>query len=627
MCGFTGIVDFNHSVQKHEPFMDFALTDLHRRGPDRQEKWISKENHVYLGFARLAIRDLSAAGNQPMVSDKGDFVMVYNGETYNTDALIQWAGIDIHSLKGSSDTEIILKCFEQKGITETINEMDGIFAMALFHIPTDELYLIRDHAGVKPLYYGINNNGIVFSSTYQHITAHPFFKNETINEDALGNYFKYGYIQEQEGLLTNTYFAPHGHITKINLQTKNRETIPYFNFGATTSDPRKSPDDLYASIVSSQLISDVPIGTFLSGGVDSTLTTGIASKQIPNITAYTIGVNDAKLDETAEAARFASYFNIHHIIHTATEEEVMNMLDQYNDSMGEPLADFSSLLTLKVCEIAKQNLTVVLSGDGGDELFWGYPRFATAASFYPYLRQPKWLRILSIISARLRGKMIPYKLLKYKNFTTYYLDAQGLTGNATWLPQVLKRKTTPQKPYLTRSYPAQPATEEMAMQLAKRIEYDIHMQRVLLKVDRASMYHSLEVRTPLLSKPFVTESLHYRYKECNNGIVDKLPLRKMLQNLLPPHAANSGSKKGFSPPLAEWLRTTLKLKFEERLQDIPDILKPYIHSSGLRTLWENHQNRVQDNTWPIWAAYSLFMWVDHKMYATEKKTSPPKSTV
>jgi asparagine synthase (glutamine-hydrolysing) len=615
MCGLIGIVDFNKKVH-NESFMDFALTDLHRRGPDQKEKWKSEQNHVYLGFARLAIRDLTPNGNQPMVSKDGNYVLVYNGETYNTNELLLWANIDTQQLKGTSDTEIILSCIERKGVMETIRKMDGIFAIALLHIATDELYLIRDHAGVKPLYFGINEAGVVFSSSYQHITAHSYFKQETLNENALANYFKYGFIQEQEGLLNNTHFAAHGHFTKINLQTKKWETLQYTNQNATlNNEPKQSLEKLYASIVSSQLISDVPIGTFLSGGVDSTITTGMASRQMPNITAYTIGVDDISLDETAEAKRFASYFNIHHIVNQVSEGDVLKMIDQYDDSLGEPLADFSSLITLKVCEIAKQSLTVVLSGDGGDELFWGYQRFITAANYYPYLQQPRWKRLVSIISARLNGKLIPLKLLKYTQFNDYYLDAQGLTGNAIWLQQILNTKKTPHKPYLTQSYQEHPTTKEEAMQLAKQTEYDIHLQRVLLKVDRASMYHSLEVRTPLLSKKMVSESSRYRYDECNDCKEGKLPLRKLLQNLIPPNAANSGNKKGFSPPLAKWLRTTLKERFEQRLQVIPEILQPHMNQEGILHLWQNHLDEKEDHSWPLWAVYSLYVWVDLKMYA------------
>lgn len=620
MCGFIGIVDFNNTVHTHEPFIDFALSDLFRRGPDKQDKWVSTQNHICLGFARLAIRDLLSTGDQPMVSPNGNYILVYNGETYNTEELLKWANIDKLSLKGSSDTEIILRCFEQKGVTETINKMDGIFAIALLHIPTDELYLIRDHAGVKPLYFGINDSGIILSSTYQHITAHPFFKHEEVNENALANYFKYGFIQEQEGLLNNTYFAAHGHITKINLDTKKWEAIPYFNVepNLTVKSDTKL-EDLYSSIVSSQLVSDVPIGTFLSGGVDSTLTTSIASKWAPNISAYTIGVADPALDETTEADRFASYFPVHHIIHRVSEQEVINMLEQYHDSMGEPLADFSSLLTLKVCEIAKQSLTVVLSGDGGDELFWGYPRFAYAAKYYPFLRQPKWLRFLSIVFARISGKLIPFKLLNYLDFKDYYLDAQGLTGNAIWLDQVLTPRIVSTNPSLPQSYPSLLKNKEDALQLAKRMEYDIHMQRVLLKVDRASMYHSLEVRTPLLSKKMVLESLRYRYDECYNDKEGKLPLRNMLTNLLPPNVPNSGSKKGFSPPLAAWLRTTLKDTFEKRLQSTPAVLQKHMNAEGIQHLWQNHLNLKEDNSWPLWAVYSLYVWVDEKMYSNENK--------
>ncbi len=615
MCGFIGLVDFNGHVQAHDKFIEYALNDLKRRGPDMQQKWTSERQHVCLGFARLSIRDLSPAGNQPMLSDDGNYALVYNGETYNTAELIKWANIDVDRLKGHSDTEIILKCFQQKGVKNTVQKMDGIFAIALFDIHADEIYLIRDHAGVKPLYFGINYNGVVFSSHYQHVTTHPFFNKEPINELALINYFKYGFIQEGEGLLNNTYFAPHSHIIRININTKKWNLEPYFELEQEHRIQIKPNfNALYREVVSSQLVSDVPIGTFLSGGVDSTLTSGMAAKIKTNITSYTIGVDDKSLDESCEAIRFANYFNVKHIVKKVSVQDVLSALDQYNDSMGEPLADFSSLLTLKVCEIAKESLTVVLSGDGGDELFWGYPRFWNASNYYPHLKQPKWLRIFSITLSRLKGKPIPYRLMHYQSFVDYYLDAQGLLGNAYWLNSILKSDSAGEPPLMYRKNIKNTASIEEAMQLAKVIEYDIHMQRVLIKVDRASMYHSLEVRTPLLSRKIVEYSMGFAYSECVNGKTGKIPLRNALKNLIPRDASVSGAKKGFSPPMATWMRTNLKERISSRIFTPPDILIPYINKEGIKQLWNEHQDGGRDHSWAIWAVYSLFQWVDQKMY-------------
>lgn len=616
MCGFVGLIDNNNTDGKHTGFINYALHDLHRRGPDSQLAWQSEQGNVQLGFARLAIRDLSDAGNQPMQSVSNRYTIVYNGETYNTNELIAWASVDIQKLKGHSDTEIILACIEQKGVVETVKRMDGIFAIALYDQQESKLYCIRDHAGVKPLYLGINTRGAVFSSHYHHITSHEFFKSENINVNGLVNYFKFGFVQEGEGLLQNTYFVPHGHITTIDTKTLDWSWEPYFELNPAEEKKSVSTSVLqekYTKIVESQLVSDVPIGCFLSGGVDSTITAGIASIIQSNITAFTIGVDDEKLDETTEAKRFASYFKINHIVHKISTQEILNSLDDYIESLAEPLADYSSLVTLKVCELAKEKLTVVLSGDGGDELFWGYPRFQKALQYKSFLRSPRWWRWIHIGFSKILGVKVSMDLMKYNSFDDYYLAKQGLTGNSVWVSGLLNVVDPIQDPYLY----VHAKNKEIKSELdrAKQYEYDIHMQRVLLKVDRASMYHSLEVRTPLLSKKMVELSMGFEEQDCMNKVEGKLPLRKMLQNLIPKGERNSGEKKGFSPPMASWMRNELKAAIEKRIFEVPARLKTYINVIYLQKLWNEHQGGKYDHSWSIWAVFSLFTWVDLKMNA------------
>jgi asparagine synthase (glutamine-hydrolysing) len=617
MCGFVGMIDYDRNVKLHNPFIDFALNDLKRRGPDKQSSWTCDNEYITLGFARLAIRDLSENGNQPMHSLLDRYCIVYNGETYNTDELLSWASIDKKILKGHADTEVIVNCIEKKGFKETIQRMDGIFAIALYDKQEGILYLARDHAGIKPLYMGINSKGVVFSSHYQHITSHQFFRDEPINNNGLANYFKYGFIQEGEGLLENTFNVPHAHIITIK-KDGSWNQAPYFIYNKNNTSSKNSTSELiekYTEIVRSQLISDVPVGTFLSGGVDSTLTTGIVSGMKKDITAYTIGVDDKELDETNESKRFASYFPIHHIVKQINEKDIIESLDQYDESMGEPLGDFSSLIMLKVCEIAKKELTVVLSGDGGDELFWGYKRFQVSAQYFSFF-QIKYFRRFVFIWERLKGNNIPAALMKYSSFSSYYLDKQGIPGNGKWIDKILKNSESIKAPYHYEKYLQnnEILTLEDGMALARQLEFDIHMQRVLLKVDRASMYHSLEVRTPLLSKKFVEYSHRYTYKECVNKNESKIPLRKALQSLIPKSENNSGNKKGFTPPLKIWLCSSLKDRIGNRILNIPEILKPYIDETYIQTIWNEHQTEKADHTWLIWSLYSLFVWVSEKMF-------------
>ena len=609
MCGFVGVWDFSNASIAHKKFVDNALIDMQQRGPDESKTWIDDSAGVILGFRRLAIRDLSPAGSQPMISKTGNLVLVLNGEIYNTVELCNWADITSSQLLGHSDTEVVLECFERRGIEATVSRLDGIFSMAIYNISDATVTLIRDNAGVKPLYYGLCQSGLVFSSNYNHITSHYFFRYNTIVPSAVANFFKYGFIQEGEGLIGNTFFMPHGHIIKIDKEG-SIQTIKYNMIPTLLPDTILS--DLLTNIIGSQLVSDVPLGTFMSGGVDSTLTTGIAARLKKGIKCFTIGVNDKLLDESIKAERFGKYFEVNHKIYTITEKDVLNALDQYVDSAGEPLSDFSSLVTLKVCEIAKQELTVVLSGDGGDELFFGYPRFIHASEAFEFLKSSKFARFFKIIAKRIKGYAVPLILLKFRNFNEYYLSKQGLPGSQYWTKKILK-KSCINTPYWYKPISDKLHGKEESLQIARCIEFHIHLQRVLLKVDRASMYHSLEVRTPLLSHQLIEFSKTLKFSDCVADSLGKLPLRQVLSSLLPEDELISGPKKGFTPPMATWLRTSLKKIIHKRIIDVPLNLKPLMEKKVIEEIWELHQNG-RDLSWMIWTIFSLFDWIDRKMY-------------
>jgi asparagine synthase (glutamine-hydrolysing) len=608
MCGFIGIVSFSNNFNNNHEYINIALDDLRRRGPDQQSIWENVENNIHLAFARLAIRDLSDAGKQPMKSSDGNLVFMFNGEVYNTDYLLNWSEIEVTSLKGHSDSEVVIECMSRKGIVETIVQMDGIFAISVLNLKTNKLYLIRDHAGVKPLYAGVNEKGIVFSSHYHHITNHPYFINEIINETALTNYFKYGFITAGDGLFKNTFFIPHSNLLSIDLISKKTEFIKYkpvIRFGD------KNLDEIYKYVVSSQLVSDVPIGTFLSGGVDSALTTAVASKIKPKISSFTISVNDNNLNESKVASKIASKLGSFHFIKYMNESEILDAIDQYNNSLAEPLSDFSSLLTLKVCEAAKKDFTVVLSGDGGDELFYGYSRFRNAQLFYPFLKGNIVLRFIKILYSRINGEVIPFRLLKFKNFLDFYLSSQGQTGNKEWLKKIMINPYNDDYSYVLRDY-INPKTTEEALELARKIEFDIHMQRVLLKVDRASMYHSIEVRTPMLSTEMCSKAFQFDFISCQEGIVNKKPLREILQQYFDYNEIGNKAKKGFEPPMASWLRNELKQIVQERIFLTPLLLKPFISNFGIKQIWNDHQTGKFDYSCAIWSLYSLFTWIEKK---------------
>jgi asparagine synthase (glutamine-hydrolysing) len=602
MCGFTGIIAKSKVHPKTSSFMKYAMGDLIRRGPDEQKIWVSDDNTIHFGFARLAIRDLTKAGSQPMLSSDGRWVLMYNGETYNTKEVVTWSGLDEHSLKSSSDSEVILKAIELKGVHETISMLDGIFAMAIMDTNHHKLYLVRDHLGIKPLYFGANEEGIVFSSHYHHVIKHPYFQSNAINPGALSGYFKYGFIQPGEGLYEKTYLMPQGHIAEFLLQSGTFNYQPFSFKGTIDYGDLKHT---IQHVVQSQLVSDVPVGTFLSGGVDSGLTTAFASMAKKDLTAYTVSVDDPNLDEAEQSKIIAQEYQVHHQIHKILSNELHLVINQYDESLAEPLADYSSLLTLKVCEIAKQTLTVVLSGDGGDELFFGYSRMNTFWKYLPFLKMPLLKRFFTITMQRLKGIKIPYRLLKFNDASDYYLSAQGLTGNKEWLKRILKNGRDSRETFIEKTISNACNTD--LEKWVKQIELNIHLQRVLLKVDRASMYHSLEVRTPLLSPVMVAQAEKYVYTDCVQDGIGKMPLRNLLQQLTENQSLAKSKKKGFEPPMPHWMRSDLKDRIGNVVLNVPDSLQSYINSDEVVKMWQDHQSG-KDYSWPLWALYSLFTW-------------------
>lgn len=617
MCGFFGVLAFSNNVNKSKDFLTYALKDLSRRGPDQSGIW--EDTNVLLGFRRLAIRDLSEAGDQPMVSPNGNFILVYNGEIYNSADIIKWAAIDAAELKGHSDTEIILMSIEKMGIENTLARLDGIFALAVYDKSNKVVTLAKDHAGVKPLYYGHCDEGVVFSSHYHLVTAHQYFSKNAVQQSALFNYLRYGFVQEGEGLLAGTFNLPHGHFVSLSKQSGNNWQ-PYVSPNEFIPTERSSTGNerlrnVFEKVVQSQLISDVPVGTFLSGGVDSTITSAFAAKSGTNIKAFTIGVDDPTLDETDEARRFARCFKIDHVVHKLDEDVLSSVIEEYDDCMGEPLGDYSSLMTLKVAELAKKQITVALSGDGGDELFWGYPRFRRTANYHSFYNSSRLSKFLRIAIGKLIRRRIPADVRKYAAFKDYCLAKQGIPGAEAWARRLLLNFSEHPVPYFAKMLDGNTRKKKTAMRYARALEFHIHLQRVLLKVDRASMYHSLEVRTPILSRPLINLSKAYEYKDCIDATKTKLPLRKLLVSLLPPHEPDSGAKKGFEPPLGTWLRGSLRHRFEKRLFSIPPVYQQYISQEAVKQMWDEHQSG-KNHTWVIWSLYSLFTWTDKKMYRT-----------
>ena len=308
MCGIVGIYNFKRNNLRQN-FIQWCLHTMRHRGPDKQSAWDNGENYI-TGFARLSIRDLSANGDQPMLSDCKNYCITFNGEIYNTGELKNLLKPYFTQFKSTSDTEVLLYALIHLGIKKTLEIADGIFAFAFYDQEKNTLILARDRIGVKPLYAGISTDEVVYSSQYDHIMNHPSFSSASLDESAVGNYLQLGYISENYAAFKNTKLLKHGYWYIVNDQGFSEHI--YYDYPVNSTPVNKNClDEVIGKSVSDQLVSDVPLGTFMSGGVDSTLVTSFAN-QTKKINSFTIGIENSSLDESYNAEIYSKIFKTDH---------------------------------------------------------------------------------------------------------------------------------------------------------------------------------------------------------------------------------------------------------------------------------------------------------------------------
>lgn len=606
MCGIAGMYNFTRGDLYRNYFQACVKTMKHR-GPDDDDIWDNNENYI-AAFVRLSIRDLSINGRQPMFSADKNFCISFNGEIYNTDELknlLKPYHISYHS---SSDTETLLYSIIHLGIEKTLSVADGIFAFAWYDLKKNSLILARDRVGIKPLYAGISENGVVYSSQYDHIINHPYFKENTLCASAVGNYLQFGYVPEDMGAIANTKLLLHGYYYVVE-DNKVKE-FPYYKYGThTTTRDKKDLAETLSNAVQSQLVADVPVGTFMSGGVDSTLVTYYANKKQP-VQSFTIGVKDSAMDESAVANDFAAIFGTKHLAEFIDSGAFKQLINDHIKAFSEPFADYSSLPTLLLSAFTRKKVTVALSGDGGDELFWGYPRNVRALSLIPFYKKKLMSRRLSLVTSKIKqpSRVDVRRHWHIQNFTDYYYSSLEITGAVQWLPKIFNgtiRPTSFFEEIKSDSY--KETSADALMNVARRLEVDIHLQRILLKVDRASMYHSLEVRVPFLNNDMLDLSEQYHYSDCIEGNIGKANLKSLLASYTSKELVYK-PKQGFTVPLHDWLRKDLKNDVAEKIMYMPSHLSAMFNRKALLQLYNEYLNGADDTGWLVWAIYALVLW-------------------
>ena len=616
MCGILGHIVFDGGSANTEAVIS-GLKKINHRGPD-DNKFVSYPG-VCLGHCRLSIIDIEGS-HQPWLSADGRYTIIFNGEIYNFVELRQELEELGHIFKTTGDTEVLLTAFIQYGY-DCLHKLNGMFAFAIWDKTEKKLFLARDRLGKKPLYYSLNKNSITFSSELSGLSGFREI-DRTLNHRAVNDYFSHQYIGREDSIYTGIKKLRAGHFlicSKNNLSTKKYWSVP--KPSKCSSKPDEISDELNVLLEDSvklRLRSDVPLGAFLSGGLDSSIIVSLLKKLGANAESFTIGFEDSTYDETIDAKNAAEYFNTNH--HSEyLDNNLVEVIDSSLKAFCEPFSDPSSIPTWMLCKYTRQHVTVALSGDGADELFCGYNRY--------YAR--KWADIVSYCPKVITNLIIEKFMEKLEEGEGYY--SSSMVKKLKLFSHMLKRiNETPEDP-LAQTFTLSERKKILNQDLISSArfdfinEFDIYdvdkiaqmmisdlnvylPDDILVKVDRMSMSHSLEVRSPFLDHRVVEYVSQLPSELKMKGNIQKYLLKRSFRDKIPEFILKK-SKHGFSVPLNKWFRTELKTLFEATVFEEP---RPdFINVDEVKRLWTIEQSGNKGNSFKLWSIFVFCHW--HKM--------------
>ena len=613
MCGFSGFTNPS-SDEKSEYILKKMMLPIQHRGPDAESLYIN--NKIALGHYRLSIIDING-GQQPCIDKVNNNYLVFNGEIYGYKEhakLLKSYGIN---LKNESDTEVLFQSLIYLGVEKTLEMIDGMFAFVFYEEKNDTLWLIRDRMGEKPLYYSLHQNQIYFSSEASGIAASDAYKSKTIDTDALLQYLHLDYIPNNKSLLKGIEKVLPGQFIKIRkneIIKKNYFSLIHNKKEISLKYATESIDQLLEKSVKERLIADVPIGVFLSGGIDSSLIAYYAKKFDSNITSFTIKMENDTYDESSFAKLVADKLGIKNKVAEFDNHEIIKSLEIIEKKMDEPLGDPSILPTFLLSKFAKETVKVALSGDGADELFCGYAPFKSV----------HYLKMLNVIPKNF-GHMITSimeKIPSQDNYMSYHFLIKHISRGFGWpshqqvfrwmspfsdnnISKLLNKDFTSEYSSKKVWDDILPKEKNNSMDELSKIFSKLYLPNdILTKVDRASMYNGLEVRSPFLSKDIVNLSLNLPNKfKFNNGET-KFLLRHLSKTKLP-KIITTRKKHGFAIPLANMMRGPLKEKIEDTLLSSNNLVSDFFDRNNIEKTLKNHEKGI-DNRKPIWATYMLY---------------------
>lgn len=646
MCGLTGFLSgAGPTAQDLEATVRRMASTILHRGPDDEGLWIEAEHGLALGFRRLAILDLTEAGHQPMWSASRRYVMVFNGEVYNFEAIRRElvASGSAPTFRGHSDTEVMLAAFEAWGVEAAVRRFIGMFAVALWDRHERMLHLIRDRIGVKPMYYGFAGRTFLFGSELKALRAHPDFDG-TIDREAVAAFLRDIYIPAPLTIHRGIRKQLPGTIVTLRAGEREVHTTTYWSvreaaergaadpFRGTEEEAAVELETLLRDAVALRMISDVPLGVFLSGGIDSALVTSLMQAQASGpVKTFSIGFHEGGYDEASDAAAIARHLGTAHTEWYVTPQESLDVIPRLAEMFDEPFADSSAIPTYLVSAIARRDVTVALSGDGGDEAFGGYARYFMGEQILPKLRR---------IPAPVRQAMS---------------RAVGSVSGATWdrafavaapiLPRTLRDRRPGERMHrvatILRARDADdvyfqimrhwtgvvPGTEvpepaPMRRQEWPALEHPIDRMMyfdqisylpddILVKVDRASMAASLEAREPLLDHRIIELAWRLPLAMKVRGGVGKYLLRKVLHRYVPQSLLDR-PKTGFNVPIDAWLRGPLRGWAESLLSERALREEGLLEPAPIRKAWSDHLAGRGNWKHHLWAVLMLQAWVANR---------------
>jgi len=659
MCGIAGLASLD------KPWLYGAAekmaTSLFSRGPDDSGIWIQQQKIVAFAFRRLAILDLTPEGHQPMISKSGRFTIIFNGEIYNFLELKSELESLGESFRGGSDTEVILSGAEKWGFEDLLPRMNGMFAIALWDEQEKQLFLARDRLGKKPLYYGWQSGSFFFASELKAFVATGNFT-PVLSGDGVRAFFERGYVPAPLSIYKDVFKLTQGsflRLSEMDLQSFPIGFSPYpgvshqhlcpneywsildvskkageNEFAGTENEALDAADNILSDAVKKRMISDVPLGAFLSGGIDSSLVVALMQKNSSTpVKTYSIGFYEKEFDESEHAKRVADYLGTTHTELKVSVSEGLDIVKNLPDAYDEPLADASQIPSILVSRMARKEVTVALNGDGGDELFVGYNRYVfpqeVIAKFGKF---PKAIR-KSIV----RGlEALPKSLLtSLVNLSSSILPPGRRPSRPMEAFEKLLRILELDDEdsiydYLTRYYPPEvsllPTEYSGAYINSKKLSFEKDFIRrvaaldigtylpddLLAKIDRATMFCSLEGRSPLLDYRLLEFALSLPSRmKIKNG-EKKYFLKKLLEKYIPRDLWDR-PKVGFSLPVGSWLRNELKSWGEDRLNYLRKHLSEVIDMKLIDEKWNDHQSGKKVFSNEIWTALVFSQWHERWM--------------